>query len=113
MSALVARLAASPPLTAVTVALIAGLAIAVALRVFGLTIAGALALYFLCWWILLFTILPFGRDARPDDPASQEIAGADPGAPPLPRLAEKAIWTTIVASLVYIVVITLLPLAGL
>ena len=39
--------------------------------------------------------------------------GSEPGAPSDPAMREKAIWTTLVASLVFLLVSGLLPLSGL
>jgi predicted secreted protein len=57
------------------------------------------AIYFLIWWIVLFAILPFG--VRSQTESGEVVAGTDPGAPALPRLVSKLIWTTIVATVVF------------
>ena len=62
-----------------------------------MAIATAIAIYFLIWWIVLFAVLPWG--VRPQ--GEQGAAGTDPGAPTVPRLRSKLIWTTIVAGLVW------------
>jgi predicted secreted protein len=97
-----------------TVAVVAGLsllAIAVAVRLFGLTPGGGTALYFVVWWITLFAVLPFG--ARSQHEAGSVAAGTDPGAPASPALREKALWTTLVGGLVLLLAAGFLPLAGL
>ena len=86
-------------------------AVGIAARFFGLTVSGGLALYFVIWWILLFAVLPFG--VRSQVEAGEVVKGSEPGAPTAPALREKAIWTTIVASTVLVLVAALLPLAGL
>lgn len=60
----------------------------------------AAAIYFVIWWVVLFAVLPFGvRNASEEGVAVE--AGHDPGAPTVPALKKKLIWTTIVASGVF------------
>ena len=75
------------------------------------TISTAFAIYFVMWWIVLFLTLPFGvRSQHEDGPVTP---GTDPGAPALPRLREKAVWTTLLAAAVLVATALLLPLTGL
>jgi predicted secreted protein len=62
-----------------------------------MSISLALAIYFLIWWVTLFAVLPWGVQAQGDEGAP----GTDPGAPQLPRLWLKLIWTTVVATAVF------------
>ena len=64
-----------------------------------MTLTTALAIYFIVWWIVLFTVLPFG--VRSQVESGEVVPGSDPGAPVVPRLRAKLIWTTIVASAVF------------
>jgi predicted secreted protein len=80
-------------------------------QAFGMRLSGALGLYFIIWWTMLFAVLPFGVRSQVEEGAV--TAGTEPGAPALPRLREKAIWTTFVASAVFISAAAILPLAGL
>jgi predicted secreted protein len=57
----------------------------------------AIAIYFLIWWIVLFAVLPWGVRAQGDEGAP----GTDPGAPVVPRLKAKLMWTTVVAGVVF------------
>jgi predicted secreted protein len=57
----------------------------------------ALAIYFIAWWIVLFAVLPFG--VRSQEEHGAIAPGTDPGAPVIPLLIKKAIWTTIVTSI--------------
>jgi predicted secreted protein len=59
----------------------------------------ALAIYFVIWWIVLFAVLPWG--VRSQHEAGEVAPGTDPGAPVLPNLKRKLVWTTIVATLVF------------
>ena len=65
-----------------------------------MSLTTAAAIYFVIWWVVLFTVLPFG--VRNASEAGEVVeAGHDPGAPTVPALKAKLIWTTIVASLVF------------
>ncbi len=59
----------------------------------------AIAIYFTTWWIVLFAVLPFG--IRSQDESHEVVPGTDPGAPMLPRLAAKALWTTAISAVVF------------
>lgn len=59
----------------------------------------AIAIYFLIWWITLFAVLPFG--IRRQDEDGDIAPGTDPGAPALPRVGMKLLWTTLVASVIF------------
>ena len=67
-----------------------------------MSLASAMAIYFIIWWLVLFLVLPFGiRNAHESGEAVEE--GNEPGAPVKPRLIQKAVITTILAALVYAV----------
>lgn len=62
--------------------------------------ATSLAVFFVIWWVMLFTILPLNirgqwEDGSPDD-------GTEPGAPVQPQMLKKVILTTIVALIVFV-----------
>jgi predicted secreted protein len=97
--------------TIAVVAMISAIAIAIAVNAFSLRVSGGLALYFVIWWILLFAVLPFGIRSQAE--SGDIVQGSEPGAPALPALREKAIWTTLVASVVLVLVAAVFPLAGL
>ena len=59
----------------------------------------AFAIFFVLWWIVLFAVLPWGVRAQGEDGAP----GTDPGAPAVPHLARKLVWTTLVATVVFAV----------
>jgi predicted secreted protein len=59
----------------------------------------AIAIYFLIWWITLFAVLPFGVHRQDED--GTIAPGTDPGAPSLPRLGLKLLWTTGVATAIF------------
>jgi predicted secreted protein len=64
-----------------------------------MAVSTAIAVYFLIWWIVLFAVLPWGVRAQGEDGAP----GTDPGAPAVPHLARKLVWTTLVATVVFTV----------
>jgi predicted secreted protein len=102
---------ASLEATISAVFVLSAVAVALGVKIFGLTIPGALALYFVVWWTVLFIVLPFGARSQAD--AGDILVGSEPGAPALPSLNEKALWTTIMAAVVFVIAAGLLPLAGL
>lgn len=59
----------------------------------------ALAIYFVLWWLCLFVVLPWG--VRSQHESDEMTPGTDPGAPVLPNLKRKLVWTTIVTSVVF------------
>jgi predicted secreted protein len=59
----------------------------------------ALAIYFIIWWVALFAVLPWG--VRSQEESGQVSPGTDPGAPAVPYLKQKLIWTTIVAAIAF------------
>ena len=64
-----------------------------------MSVSTAIAIYFLIWWIVLFAVLPWG--VRSQSEGGEMPAGTDPGAPMLPKLGLKLIWTTIVSTAVF------------
>jgi predicted secreted protein len=64
-----------------------------------MSLATSIAIYFIIWWVVLFAVLPWGVRSQHE---SGEIApGSDPGAPAIPGLKRKLVWTTIIAGLVF------------
>jgi predicted secreted protein len=59
----------------------------------------ALATYFLIWWVTLFAVLPWG--VRNQEESGEVVSGTDPGAPAMPRLWRKLLWTTLLSGVVY------------
>jgi predicted secreted protein len=62
----------------------------------------ALAIYFLVWWIVLFAVLPWGIRSQAE--SGDVVPGSDPGAPAIPHLTAKLVWTTIVATIIFVLV---------
>lgn len=60
-------------------------------------IVSGFAVYFLLWWVVLFAVLPWGvRNAH--ESGEDLVHGQANGAPVRPNMGRKVIWTTIIAS---------------
>ncbi len=59
----------------------------------------AIAIYFVCWWIILFAILPFGVTTQQE--AGEVVPGTAESAPAFPNMAPKLLATTIAAAVIF------------
>jgi predicted secreted protein len=59
----------------------------------------AFAIYFIIWWMVLFAVLPWG--VRSQQETGDVTHGSDPGAPAIPHLKAKLLWTTLIAGGVF------------
>lgn len=66
-----------------------------------MSIASGVAIYFIIWWVVLFTVLPFG--VRSQHEGGDIALGTDHGAPIRSRLRMKALITTLVSLVVFAV----------
>ena len=57
------------------------------------------AIYFVLWWVVLFLTLPFGVRSQHEE--GEGAPGTDPGAPVMPRMARKLLWTTIISAVIF------------
>jgi predicted secreted protein len=64
-----------------------------------MSLATALAIYFIIWWVVLFAVLPWGVRSQHEHGAFSP--GTEPGAPAIPNIKRKLVWTTIVAAVVF------------
>jgi predicted secreted protein len=62
-------------------------------------ITTGVAIFFLIWWIVLFAVLPWGVRSQQED--AEVTPGTDPGAPAIPNLRRKLVWTTLVSVVVF------------
>lgn len=58
-----------------------------------------IAIFFLIWWVVLFAVLPWG--IRSQEEGGEVVPGTDPGAPTIPRLLRKLVWTTGVSAVIF------------
>ena len=59
----------------------------------------AIVTYLTLWWIVLFCVLPFG--VRSQAEMGDITEGTDPGAPAVPNIKKKLLWTTLVTFVVW------------
>jgi predicted secreted protein len=57
------------------------------------------AIYFIIWWTVLFAVLPWG--VRSQRESGEVVPGTDPGAPSVPALGRKLVWTTLVSAALF------------
>jgi predicted secreted protein len=55
-------------------------------------------IFLVVWWVVLFAVLPWG--VRSQEESGDTVPGTDPGAPTVPALLQKALWTTLIATLI-------------
>lgn len=60
-----------------------------------MSLTGAVVVFTLVWWMVFFTMLPVG--VRGQHEANEVVPGSEPGAPVAPDLKRKALWTTMIA----------------
>jgi predicted secreted protein len=61
----------------------------------------SLAVFFTIWWVALFAVLPIGVKSQTEAGVVDAPVGSDPGAPAAHNLPKKALWTTLIAILVF------------
>jgi len=59
----------------------------------------AVAVYFIIWWVVLFTMLPIGVRSQVED--EDVTLGTEHGAPARPMLVRKMLLTTVVACVIF------------
>lgn len=69
----------------------------------------ALAIYFICWWIVLFAILPLKIGPQPKEGERDPHAEAS-GAPLAPNITLKFVITTIVTAAIFAVIYAIIAL---
>lgn len=58
-----------------------------------------ITLFTIVWWVVFFCLLPVGM-RQPE----QRVAGEMPGAPVAPNLKRKALWTTGISIVIWLVI---------
>lgn len=69
-------------------------------------IVTAVAIYFVLWWLCLFLVLPFGVRGQHEE--GEVVKGSEPGAPTMARMKRKVLQTSILAAVVWIVVVVII-----
>ena len=64
---------------------------------------GSLIVYISIWWIVFFSVLPFGIKSQ-NAKLSDELYGNDRGAPKNPKIGKKFLITTLITSVIVIVI---------
>ena len=64
-----------------------------------MSITLSLAVYFIIWWLVLFTVLPLGVSTQGEE--GDVVPGTPESAPATPRLGRKFLLTTIIAGIVF------------
>ena len=64
---------------------------------------GSLIVYISIWWIVFFSVLPFGIKSQ-NKKFSDELDGNDRGAPKNPNIRKKFLITTLITSLIFLVI---------
>ncbi|GBF28419.1 hypothetical protein MnTg02_03483 [bacterium MnTg02] len=62
----------------------------------------ALAIYFICWWIVFFIVLPFG--VRTQDEEGEIEPGSPGSAPVAAHLLSKVVATTLIAACLFAII---------
>jgi predicted secreted protein len=68
-----------------------------------MTLVAGIAIYFVLWWLVLFTVLPWGAA-----PPEEVEPGMAPSAPARPRIALKLLVTTVIAVLLTALIVWLI-----
>ena len=65
-----------------------------------MSLTSGLAFYFIIWWLVLFTVLPWGAHSA-HERGDEVEPGHAPSSPLAPRLLRKFAITTVIASVVF------------
>ncbi len=64
-----------------------------------MSLALGFAIYFICWWLTFFAVLPFG--VRTQEEEGEVVPGSAASAPAVPHLGRKVLITTLIAGLAF------------
>lgn len=62
----------------------------------------SMAIFFVIWWTVLFVTLPFGVKSQHE--GDDIVVGSEPGAPIRPLMMKKAIWTTGISIVIFLII---------
>ena len=66
-------------------------------------ITGSIIVYVMIWWIIFFSVLPFGVRSN-KEVFKEKIGGIDPGAPKNPKIGKKFLITTLITTIIFLVI---------
>lgn len=64
-----------------------------------MNLTGAIVLYAVLWFVVLFVLLPLGQRSQAE--AGEVVPGTPPGAPHAPRLGRKMLWATVISAVIW------------
>lgn len=64
-----------------------------------MNLTGAIVLYAVLWFVVLFVLLPFGQRSQAE--AGEVVPGTPPGAPHAPALGRKMLWATVISAVIW------------
>ena len=62
----------------------------------------AVAIYLICWWVVLFAVLPFGIKTQSEE--GEVILGTTESAPVAPRIFVKMVYTTLISAVLFAII---------
>jgi len=68
---------------------------------------GYVAIFLTVWWTVLFAVLPFGSVSHAEA-GIDKGDGGDPGAPVNPKLKQKFLITTAIATVVFLILVVVI-----
>lgn len=71
-----------------------------------MSVVFGIAIYFVCWWITLFAILPFGVRTQAEE--GHVVIGSEGSAPSNPGMGRKLIITTLVSAVIFAIIYVLM-----
>ncbi len=72
-----------------------------------MTIAGAVVIFIVWWWVAFLAVLPRGVESR-WEAEDDGVKGADPGAPVQPDLKKKALLATKVTAVLWAITVAII-----
>ncbi|PHR61395.1 MAG: hypothetical protein COA43_03330 [Robiginitomaculum sp.] len=66
----------------------------------------SIAIYFVVWWFMLFTVLPWGVKGQYED--GGVVKGTEPGAPSKPVMKKKMIQNSVLSLVVWAIIMVII-----
>ncbi len=71
-----------------------------------MSIVSGIVVYLLLWWVTLFATLPLGVRGQAEE--NNVVPGTEPGAPVKADMKRKLILTTIIASILWVIICSII-----